>query len=290
MHPFVSLVPLLYTVPTLLRAFPLLPYGTTHPPIALSYSSLTLLLLLPSLLSLFYIPPLVSIPPLITACVTTLLSLRYAHLSPLPHYHPAFHRLDVTLLYTIPILHYVFYAPIPLRFTALALTLLAMYSFVRASVARYRCSPPSALRTFLRMLLPSMQQPLPPDRPVPPTPRNASAFTLLSFHWMTHTVSQGRLRSLEDDDILPLADRFGTSRTGHTTFQPLWREELATAHPKLFRALFRAFGTRLLLGGLLKAVNDICIFVSPMLLRKVRFWDISLIAWWMERETVEQRG
>lgn len=107
------------------------------------------------------------------------------------------------------------------------------------------------------------------DRPFPPTLRNASAVTLLSFHWMTDTVSTGRLRSLEHEDILPLADRFRTRQTGHSTFQPLWKHENDRAHGSLLRTLFRAFGKRLLLGGLLKAANDVCIFVSPMLLRLI---------------------
>lgn len=268
MAPLYPLLPLFYTIPTLLRAYPVVPHASSPTP--LPYSLLLLLLLLPYLPLLLCYPPLYSLPPLICALFTALLSLRFAYLSPLPRLHSAFHRLDVTLLYSISLLPYLLSSPLPLRLIAFASLLLAFSLFTHSSLIRLQSRPSSSPASLLATLLPPMQPTPDISRPLPPTPRNASAFTLLSFHWMTDTVSTGRLRSLEDEDVLPLAQRFRTRHTGHETFQPLWKIENERAGGSLLRALFRAFGKRLLLGGLLKAVNDVCIFVSPMLLRLVR--------------------
>lgn len=86
---------------------------------------------------------------------------------------------------------------------------------------------------------------------------------------MSAIVCTGAVRPLEQDDVVPLPDRFCTHSTGHATFDPLWRQELTAAKPSLMRALFRAFGARLVVGGVLKVVNDICIFVAPVLLRLI---------------------
>lgn len=130
---------------------------------------------------------------------------------------------------------------------------------------------------MLRAFLPPMGTAPDPLRPAPPNPANASAFTLLSFNWMMPTVAAGRVRPLEDEDVTPLADKFRCVITGRDTFQPMWRKEVGVTgtgidgrRPKLFRALIRSFGLRLFLSACLKVGNDVCIFVSPLVLRVVR--------------------
>ncbi len=107
---------------------------------------------------------------------------------------------------------------------------------------------------------------------VPPTVHNAPAFLLLTFDWATRLVVTGRERPLEFSDISPMADQFGTHHAAEDRFQPQWEEQLKRlpdSQPSVAMALFKAFGLRLVLGGFLKIVNDICLFISPMLLKVV---------------------
>lgn len=104
---------------------------------------------------------------------------------------------------------------------------------------------------------------------VPARVSNTSALSLLIFEWVTNTVSTGRQRSLEEDDIPSLTERFTCNSSAHGRFKPFWQDELHGSRPFLLRALFRSFGARLLIGGSLKVVNDVLIFISPILLQVV---------------------
>jgi ABC-type multidrug transport system fused ATPase/permease subunit len=133
------------------------------------------------------------------------------------------------------------------------------------------------------------------SRPVPPAMQNCSLLSLLYFHWMQPLVSKGRGRSLEMEDIPPLSTRLQSENVS-TQFWQHWDAELllnradsrrpaapvspleidspgrpakVRRRPSLWRALGRTFGLRLALGGLLKAGNDVCVFLSPLLLQQI---------------------
>lgn len=130
---------------------------------------------------------------------------------------------------------------------------------------------PISLRTIIASVV-SHPQPAAEELSVPPTTYDTSAIMLLTFHWASPTVHTGHQRSLEAPDVMPLADKYCAHVAGNQRFLPFWEEQLRRApisKPSVFKALFKAFGARLLLGGMLKLVNDVCLFVSPMLLKTV---------------------
>lgn len=106
----------------------------------------------------------------------------------------------------------------------------------------------------------------------PLTVYDAPAVVLLTFDWITQTIVTGRERPLEVADVIPLTDQYSSHVSASQRFMPHWQAQLdrSPAHrPSVGRALFKAFGLRLMLGGSLKALNDICLFISPLLLRSV---------------------
>lgn len=108
----------------------------------------------------------------------------------------------------------------------------------------------------------------------PPTVYDAPAYVLLSFDWATRTIVTGRERPLEVSDILPMPEKYRSHVSATERFEPHWQAQLSKApssKPSIGRALFSAFGVRLLLGGLLKVVNDVCLFISPIILKNVSF-------------------
>lgn len=73
-----------------------------------------------------------------------------------------------------------------------------------------------------------------------------------------------------------MTDNYRSRVAASDRFLPQWENELArhtatsgNSKPSVIRALFRAFGGRLILSGFLKAINDACLFISPMLLKNV---------------------
>lgn len=98
-------------------------------------------------------------------------------------------------------------------------------------------------------------------RKIPPSLCNASALTVLYFHWLQPLVSTGRRRPLEIADVPSLADNLASKFCSTELFRPKWDRQtrLENTHPSLWKALSYAFGPKLLLGGILKAVNDWCV-------------------------------
>lgn len=290
-------LPSLYFLFQLLRASPFFPVLPTPAP-NVPYIRIAALSALPPFLSFFSLSLHFALPIAFASLFATLLTVRYAHQA-LPAdadsgnaYRPiaphslavgvcsaTFLRFDVTLLYSTVSLLLTLAPPAHLwtRLVCLGLAVLSATAFLSAVIHRFRLSTsPVSADLLLRSLLPPLNAQPDALRPAPPNPWNASAFTLLSFDWMTATVSAGRVRPLEEDDVIPLTDKFTCLRTGRHTFQPKWRDEVGESgtgvpgtHPSLFRALTKSFGIRLGLSVLLKIGNDVCLFVSPMVLRLV---------------------
>ena len=107
-------------------------------------------------------------------------------------------------------------------------------------------------------------------RTVPPNVRTASLLGILGFHWMNPLVVLGRTTNLNVSDMPVLAPHLRSLATGPQKFNVLWREEARRGGDyRLWRALARAFGGKLLLGGVLKFFNDICVFLNPLILQQV---------------------
>lgn len=108
-----------------------------------------------------------------------------------------------------------------------------------------------------------------PVMTVPPTIHDASAFQLLSFRWAFPVIQTGFRRSLEFSDLPPLAQRYSAHNLLNNHFLPAWEVQLRQQNPSVLKALFKSFGLRLVLSGLLKLINDLCILSAPLLLRAV---------------------
>ncbi|CAN8074321.1 unnamed protein product [Agarophyton chilense] len=267
----------LYFLFRLLTAHPFIPRFThTH---------------LPTISALIFLIPIPLLPLLPHILLTTLaerfflllsyvlascLALRHAFTQPhLSQLHPyRAYAYPCLLLWRVDIAMYLLFLPV-------------IAFFQKASLVTLIFCTASALTTsaiFLFELVRRSQSPLPHQlfvlafQPVfadttiehaPPTIRHASAFSLLSFDWVSSIVVTGRSRSLEFPDILPISDRFNCHTSGKLLFSPFWRAELDRPHPRLLMALFNAFGARFMLGGCLKLLNDVFLFVSPMLLKSI---------------------
>lgn len=228
-------------------------------------------------------------PSFYASWITALLIvLRFAYNAPLfdsPITRPGLLQLPRLLLWRLDVLIY-------LLFTFLTSTFLRPYSpstlhmlstlvicaaatlvtFLDVLLRLHAQQEPITIRSVVAVLT-SHRTPMEEEVVAPPTVFDTSAFILLTFHWATPTVSTGRYRALEPSDVLPLDDKYTARVAGKQRFMPFWKEQLRRApevRPSVFRALFKAFGGRLLLSGVLKLVNDCCLFIAPMVLRTVR--------------------
>ncbi len=90
------------------------------------------------------------------------------------------------------------------------------------------------------------------------------------FSWLDLTLKVGYARALEPRHLLPLptADR---APIAAEHFNKVWRAEVADGvrEPKLWRAIWRAYGTQFLLGGIPKLVQDLLLFAGPVVLRQI---------------------
>ncbi|PXF43436.1 Multidrug resistance-associated protein 1 [Gracilariopsis chorda] len=281
--PILLYLPLLlstaYFLARILTAHPFIPPppSSSFPRFSVLITALfiPLLLLLPHLLLtstanrlyllLSYIPP---------ACLSLRHSLTAPHIS---SHHPytllSYPRL---LLWRVDIALYLLALPfvlilqratwLPLIITIASATVTTAIFFVHVhllSTAR--------VHTLSDLFASAFQPSHPPRVPetAPPTVRQASALSLLAFNWVTNTVVTGRQRPLESTDVIPLAPRFNCETSAARYLSPAWRAQLQRSRPSLLRALFNAFGLRLMLGGFLKLISDVFLFVSPMLLKSI---------------------
>lgn len=164
-------------------------------------------------------------------------------------------------------------------FLALIAILTNLKSLCQRAVYSYS---DTSIRTLIRIAFPlpnfsqlwrSLSQ---PSLHLPPTVFNASAYSLLSFEYITPVVAAGRRRALEDPDVPPLSENL-RSTAASNRFQALWSKEIekrridSEYQPRLVRTIATAFGGRFFAGGLLKLCEDFSVFTAPLLLRMVRF-------------------
>ena len=98
----------------------------------------------------------------------------------------------------------------------------------------------------------------------------SNVLSRLLFSWVTSLVRLGYKRPLEASDIWDLDDRDSASNL-HERFSVEWRKEISKEGkpPSLFKALFRVFGAKFILGGFWKLFNDASQFVGPIILGKM---------------------
>lgn len=95
----------------------------------------------------------------------------------------------------------------------------------------------------------------------------ATAFSLLTFSWMTPLMKYGYSTFLTEEDLWGLSKKDTTKATGEA-FERTWQRELAhRKHPSLWRALFGAYGGPYMLAAVFKIGNDVSQFIQPQLLR-----------------------
>ena len=96
----------------------------------------------------------------------------------------------------------------------------------------------------------------------------ATAFSRLTFSWMTPLMKKGYKVYLGEDDLWGLAKSDQTKRTGQL-LEDAWAHELKHRpnRPSLWIALFRAYGGPYCLAAVFKIFNDIIQYVQPQLLR-----------------------
>lgn len=273
----------LYRITTANPFAPKLP--AQHP----SFSILKLVILGFLPLPVFFLIATFSLPLLVSYTVAALLALRHTLSAPLLNFvdHLSHRHYLRLLLWRIDVLAYVLYISVTSFFSSPSFLLLLYSSFLFFGscitsltdlYARSRHeAPDQTLATMIRLAF--VRAPSLPYSPLAPANiRDASAFSLLTFEWVTPTVATGRRRSLEIEDVKSLSQKFSCYAASNDRFVPSWREELDSRHrrdPSLFRALFKAFGLRLMIGGSLKLVNDVAIFIAPMTLRVVCYSSLN---------------
>ena len=109
------------------------------------------------------------------------------------------------------------------------------------------------------------------DKPLRPNAEaTASFFSRLTFSWLSSTLASGAKRALEHDELFDLQT---TDATVHNAglLQAAWRREMGrtTKKPSFLAALYGAFGGYFLRTGLLKVINDLFVFVNPLLINVI---------------------
>lgn len=92
----------------------------------------------------------------------------------------------------------------------------------------------------------------------------ANLFSRLTFTWMAPLMRKGYLQYLTEYDLPPLPKFLRSSNTSKL-FLDKWDNQ--RGNKSLVIALFTAFGSDFLLGGLFKALQDCAAFIQPQLLR-----------------------
>ncbi len=100
----------------------------------------------------------------------------------------------------------------------------------------------------------------------------ATAFSLLTFSWMTPLMKLGHKQYLGEDDLWGLVRGDKTRETGKA-FEDAWEYELKHhENPSLWLALFRSYGGRYVIAAFFKIGNDVSLFTQPQLLRHLIIW------------------
>jgi len=95
-------------------------------------------------------------------------------------------------------------------------------------------------------------------------------WSTLTFSWMEPLLTVGNQRPLEKEDLFKLQYRDSADGV-YKKFKAGWSRQLQRkdAEPSITWTFLDAFGTPFLLSGLLKLINDSCMFVGPLLLNRI---------------------
>jgi ABC-type multidrug transport system fused ATPase/permease subunit len=95
-------------------------------------------------------------------------------------------------------------------------------------------------------------------------------WSTLTFSWMEPLLTVGNQRPLEKEDLFKLQYRDSADGV-YKKFKAGWSRQLQrkNAVPSITWTFLDAFGTPFLLSGLLKLINDSCMFVGPLLLNRI---------------------
>ena len=96
----------------------------------------------------------------------------------------------------------------------------------------------------------------------------ASIFSRLSFSWLFPLMSLGATRALEHADLYELLPG-DTAAVNCDKLTRSWEGVRAAGGRSFFRACHRAYGRAFWLTGLLKLINDGCIFLDPFLIYRI---------------------
>jgi len=96
----------------------------------------------------------------------------------------------------------------------------------------------------------------------------ASIWSTLTFSWLSELLSVGAKRSLEHSDLYDLQNFDSTERNG-AILLAAWEREVRLGRKSFIRAFHYAFGGYFWRTGLLKLINDGCIFLNPVLINVI---------------------
>ncbi|PRT52473.1 Metal resistance protein YCF1 [Wickerhamiella sorbophila] len=94
----------------------------------------------------------------------------------------------------------------------------------------------------------------------------ANIFSKLAFTWMTPLMRKGYETYLTAADLPYLAAEDRTVNCS-SKFEETWAIETEKQRPSLLWAILKAFGSRYMVGGFFKLIQDVMAFVQPQLLR-----------------------
>jgi ATP-binding cassette subfamily C (CFTR/MRP) protein 1 len=100
---------------------------------------------------------------------------------------------------------------------------------------------------------------------------DASWWSQMLFNWMTPLLVLGRQMQLNDSDLLPLLEE-DTCYAAGVRLNKEWQAVLSRKNekePTLFRALYQCFGWSFAAAGVWKVVNDVVVFVGPLMLQSL---------------------
>ncbi|KAF0692506.1 Aste57867_16428 [Aphanomyces stellatus] len=103
----------------------------------------------------------------------------------------------------------------------------------------------------------------------PPAVRTTCT-SVLFFTWLTPLLELGSKKTLEFDDLYPLHEMHQSTRVSesfHAHWRALKKDAVPPAKPSLTRALFKAFGWRFVIAGVLRGIRATLLFTAPLVLK-----------------------
>ena len=99
------------------------------------------------------------------------------------------------------------------------------------------------------------------------TEQNVSFISVLLFSWLDHLFIKGFTNKIEYNDIPELPHCLNVQDI-ILKFEHFYKAQLNGIR-KLLVPLIKSFGSKLLIGSVLRAMNDVLLFLSPLILRKI---------------------